>query len=313
MRRLAKHVPYELPSFWSGQLIALVCAAGGALVRFLLDPLVHGHLPVATFYPFTLAASMWGGTFSALSTTAIAIGLSDYFWLPPGGSFKLTASSAIPLVAFSIFCGCAILMLALIRALLETHVEGEERAILLSHEMKHRAGNLLDMVQAISAQTARSATSVADHQALFSARLTALAQAQQLFTESSGNLPDLRTFLQRLVEPFGAERFHIEGPAVAVPNYLGICCALLFHELATNATKHGALSVPDGFVVIEWQAQRHRVRLEWQERNGPPVTMPVRTGFGTRLLNTAFPREYGEATIFFNPDGVNCKVSFALP
>jgi two-component sensor histidine kinase len=87
---------------------------------------------------------------------------------------------------------------------------------------------------------------------------------------------------------------------------------LLLHELSTNATKYGSLSVPRGMVAIRWEAEQNRVRLEWRELNGPPVAAPVRRGFGSRLLKTAFPAECGDASIAFDPDGVRCTVQFAL-
>jgi two-component sensor histidine kinase len=258
-----------------------------------------------------IVASAWGGTLSGVTTMALAAVLADYFWVPPGGSFKLTVSAIIPLSAFTWFCGFAILMLSLFRALLEDRVDSEQRAVLLSHEMKHRASNLLGMAEAISAQTAQSASSVGGHHALFVSRLTALAQAQQLSIEEAATRPDLRQFLQQLLKPFGAERIVLDGPNVTVPADMATSFALLLHELATNATKHGSLSVPEGVVFINWQNQGHRLRLEWQERNGPPVVPPTRTGFGSRLIRTAFPPEHGEAVILFNPDGVNCAISFA--
>lgn len=309
---LARKVPYKSPPLWRGQLVAVLCVAAGASFRFLIDPLVHGHLPVAAFYPFVLIASVWGGAFSGLSTLAITAAISDYFWLPPTGSFELTATSAVPLVAFSLFGGFAILLIGLLRTLLEAHVQAEERAKLLAHEMQHRANNLFGMVRAISVQTARNAASVADFQTLFTARLAALARAQQLVTENRQSPPDLKEFLRYLLEPFGADRFLIDGPKTSVPPYLGTCCALLFHELATNATKYGALSVPGGMVVINWEMERTLIRLNWREIKGPAVVAPVRVGFGSRLLKTAFPPQYGDAAIIFNPDGVHCTVNIAL-
>jgi len=312
MRGFAEHVPYKVPPFWTGQVIALACAAGGAAVRFLIDPWVHNQLPIAVFYPFVIVASTWGGTLSGLSTMIIGATLADYFWFPPGGSFKLSPSIVVVLLAFVVFCGVAILMLSLFRILLEDRVEGERRAVLLSHEMNHRVANLLGMVQAISAQTAKSAVTVAGHQALFTERLTALAQAQEFSRDQSVPPPDLREFLKRILAPFGAERFEVDGPALSVPTYLATSFALLLHELATNATKHGALSVPEGIVLISWQIQNNRVNLEWRERHGPTVNKPVRSGFGSRLLKTAFPPEYGEAEISFNPEGIDCTIRFAL-
>ena len=164
-----------------------------------------------------------------------------------GRELQIRCIGEILMVAFSLFCGFAILMIALFRILLEAHVEGEERAVLLAHEMKHRSSNLLGMVQAISAQTARNASTFAEYQCLFTSRLAALAQAQQLFVENSGSPPDLRQFLKSIIEPFDAARFQIDGPDVTVPPYLGTCLPSS-HELATNATKYGALSSPDGIV-----------------------------------------------------------------
>jgi two-component sensor histidine kinase len=312
LRRSARKIPYRAPPFWRGQLLALFCAVSGTAIRLLLQPIVHDHIPVIVFYPFVLIASVWGGTWSGLTTLVLGAAIADYLWLPPMGRFSLDVDSGTTLIAFAIVCLFGILMAQLSRALVEVHVENEERAILLGHEIRHRANNLLGVVQAISAQTARTATSVANHQALFSKRLQALARAQQLLSEHLDAPPDLRAFLLSVIEPFGASRFQIEGPTITVPLYLGPSCALLLHELSTNATKYGALSVPEGTVSIRWQTENNRVRLEWRELNGPPVAPPTRTGFGSRLLRTAFPAEYGDAAIAFEPDGVRCTLQFAL-
>jgi two-component sensor histidine kinase len=311
LRRIARWAPTKPPPFWKGQAIALACVAAGAGLRMLLDPLVHSHIPVVVFYPFVLVASVWGGTLSGLSALILAALVADYFWLPPTGSFTITLSSAITLTAFGIVCLFGIFVARLLRAVAEIHAEGEERAILLAHEMKHRAANQFGVVMAISAQTARGAASVAEHQALFGARLGALSRAHQLVSGEFTQPPPLRAFLEQVVEPFGADRFDLEGPAVSVPVHLGPSCALLLHELSTNAVKYGALAAPGGRVAIRWEEHGNQVRLDWRESGGPPVVAPVRTGFGSRLLKTAFPSEYGQATMAFDPEGLRCTVYFA--
>lgn len=278
----------------------------------MLQPIVQNHIPVVVFYPFVMIASVLGGTFAGLSTLVLGGLIADYLWLTPIGSFRLDHDARITLTAFTVACLCVIFMARLFRSLVEVHVDGEERAILLAHEIKHRANNLFGVVQAISAQTARNANSVADHQARFNERLMALARAQQLVSEDLLSPPDLRTFLIRVLEPFGIDRFRLEGPPTSVPHYLGTSCALLLHELGTNATKYGALSVPEGRVAVIWTTQTSEVRLEWREFNGPPVVAPTRTGFGSRLLRTAFPAEYGSAAVEFATDGVRCAIRFAL-
>jgi two-component sensor histidine kinase len=294
-----------------GQLIAVVCAAAGAGLRFSVEPLIHGGIPVVLFYPFVLIASVWGGTFAGITTLILAAGIADYFWLPPAG-FSLTKASAVTLVAFSVACGFVIMMAGVFRALVDVHREAEARATLLAHEMKHRASNLFGVVQAIAAQTIRQSSSLDEFKSVFEARLMALARAQRLIAENPNQSTDLHALLQSVVEPFGADRFVIDGPKMAVPSYLGTSCALLLHELSTNAMKYGALSAPNGKVVINWQAGSKRVRLNWLEQGGPPVVEPNRLGFGSRLLKTAFPPEYGKAVIAYNPDGVHCSVTFDL-
>ncbi|MGA2044088.1 MAG: HWE histidine kinase domain-containing protein [Roseiarcus sp.] len=311
LRRLARWAPSRPPTFWRGQAVAVICVAAGTALRSLLDPLVHEYIPVVVFYPFVLVASVWGGSLAGLSALVLSAAVADYLWLPPLGSFAINASSAITLTAFVVVCLFGIFVASLLRALVEVHAEGEQRAILLAHEMKHRAGNLLGVVIAISGQTARGAASVAEHQALFTARLTALARAQQLGSDEAEAAPELREFLRQVVEPFGADRFVLEGPAVSAPVQLGPSFALLLHELSTNAVKYGALSGPRGTVAIKWETREKFVRLDWREIDGPPVARPARAGFGSRLLKTAFPSEYGQATMSFDPDGVRCTVYFA--
>jgi hypothetical protein len=93
---------------------------------------------------------------------------------------------------------------------------------------------------------------------------------------------------------------------------VGFALALLLHELATNATKHGALSNPIGTVRIRWgQESSERACLEWKERLGPPVMQPSRTGSGSRLFISAFQQGKGEAKLAFEPDGIRCTIRFA--
>jgi len=290
---------------WKGQGIALLCAAAGLGIRLSLNPYLGDTLPVALFYPFVLIAAVWGGTCSGLTVLVICRAAADLLWLQPG--YHL-----VTLIAFAVACFSIIAMAGLFRAVVEIHVQDEERAILLAHEMTHRVGNLFGVVQAISAQSARHAATVADYQTQFTGRLMALARTQRLIAHSTTAATDLKSFIGEIIEPFGPPRFAVDGPHVVVPRYMGTSCALLLHELCTNALKYGSLSVPEGVVDLSWRVQDHRVYLHWRERHGPHVAAPQRTGFGSRLLKTAFPAEHGSADLRFEPDGVQCDVEFAL-
>jgi two-component sensor histidine kinase len=309
--RLARYLPPTLPSFWQGQLIGLGCALAGALTRFALEPLANGGLPVVVFYPFILIASAWGGTYAGILALILGDLIANYFWLPPSG-FDFNHNSVLTLSTFSVASAFGILLVGVFRALIEVHIEAEERAALLAHETRHRSRNLLSIVQAIALETARHAANLTDFQSSFSVRLRALGQAQDLVSDSSGALIDLHHLVQLAVQPFGTDRFLIDGPPVAIPSHFGSSCALILYELGTNATKYGALSVPAGKVALTWQKKRTLVNLNWRELNGPPVVEPTRSGFGTRLLKTAFPAGFGRAALVFNSDGVHCSINLKI-
>jgi two-component sensor histidine kinase len=201
-------------------------------------------------------------------------------------------------------------MAAVLRAFVRGLAEEEDQANLLAHEMKHRAGNLIGVIQAIARQTARNATTVADFQSQFEERLLALARAQDFAGADSGEPPDLETFLAAALEPFGRDRFTLNGPPAALQPSLASSFALLLHELGTNAMKYGALSVAGGQVAISWSVQNGRINLQWHESGGPAVAAPTRSGFGSKLLKLAFPPETGQASILYDPAGVRCSITF---
>jgi two-component sensor histidine kinase len=94
---------------------------------------------------------------------------------------------------------------------------------------------------------------------------------------------------------------------------------MVFHELATNAAKHGALSNDAaGQIDIAWQVeltpQGDRMQLRWQESGGPPVTPPGRKGFGSRLIEIGLAQELdGEVRLDYEPAGVVCQIVMPVP
>ena len=305
----ARYLLVRRLSIFESQAIAVACALSAAIIRFLLNPVVHDQVPVVVFYPFILIASIFGGTWSGVSTLILGGIIADYFWLPPHG-FDLTANSSVTLVGFAIVASLTITFARMIRALIEVNVAAKEHATLLARETKHRSLNMFGLVQAIATQTARNALTVSEYHQMFLDRLGALAHAQQLMSDDPDEPPDLRKLLQRVLQPFGLNRFAIDGPEVKIPSHLASSFALLFHELATNATKYGALSVPAGHITLYWQTVDKQISVKWQELNGPAVKEPERKGFGAQLLATAFPPEHGQAALSYLPQGVRCTIKF---
>lgn len=108
------------------------------------------------------------------------------------------------------------------------------------------------------------------------------------------------------------------GDDVRLQPKAALSLAMVFHELATNAAKHGALSTDAGRVSITWQvepsSEGSRMRLLWKESGGPPVTPPGRKGFGSRLIERGLAQELnGEVGLVYDPTGVSCQIAMPLP
>ncbi|MFB9970526.1 sensor histidine kinase [Pseudoroseomonas cervicalis] len=181
----------------------------------------------------------------------------------------------------------------------------ESRQALLLGELNHRVKNTLATVHSLALQTARTAGDSADAMprflADFQARLLTLSRGHDLLTARTWRGASLADIAQAALAPWqsaaAAEapaRLSLEGPECWLAPRQALGLALALHELATNATKHGALSRPEGLVQVRWQAEAgSMVRLTWQESGGPPVRAPTRRGFGSRMLERGLPAELG--------------------
>lgn len=177
-----------------------------------------------------------------------------------------------------------------------------ETARLFAGELAHRLKNALTIVQAIALQTLDGD---APATLSFTSRLRALATANDLLSEHiSDPVAQLDEVIAAALTPFDdvAGRFHTSVAAHTLTAQQVVSLSLALHELATNATKYGALSTPDGRIVISTEVEDGATRLIWQEQGGPPVMPPTATGFGTRLLRRAGMG----AQIAYEPDGVRC-------
>jgi two-component sensor histidine kinase len=198
----------------------------------------------------------------------------------------------------------------------EERRQAEARQELLIHELNHRVKNTLATVQALARQTARGADSVPAFTAAFEARLLAMSQTHMLLTASQWSTTGLRRILELELAPYASgrpERIHLDGPEVGLAPRIAVPLGMTVHELATNAAKYGALSVPEGRVVVRWTLADGLLRLSWQESGGPAVAAPERTGFGTRLIRTSVERELaGTVALDFLSDGLLCRLTLPL-
>jgi PAS domain S-box-containing protein len=196
----------------------------------------------------------------------------------------------------------------------------EERQSLLLLELAHRVKNTLTVVQSVVAQTRRFASPDEFHEAL-TGRLTALGAAHDLLTTSEWAGATLADVVHFAFEPFDTgdtvKPWTIEGPGIWLASNEAVTLSLVFHELATNAAKYGALSDSAGTVAVEWAltaaGEPAVLTIDWCERGGPKVIPPARRGFGSRLLNQAVAHELGGETILtFLPDGAACRLKLPI-
>lgn len=194
----------------------------------------------------------------------------------------------------------------------------EEHLRLMVDELNHRVKNTLATVQSISRQTLRRADVATPARDGLDSRLLALSRAHDVLTNEQWSGADLAPIVRQACAPFGGPaRFDISGPAVRLSPRIAIALALAFHELATNATKYGALSTAEGDVVIEWgfieKDDQALLEISWREQGGPPVSPPRRRGFGSRLIQRSLAAELGgEVRIDYAPSGVVCVLRVQL-
>ena len=140
----------------------------------------------------------------------------------------------------------------------------------------------------------------------------ALACAHDVLTAESWHGARLNDMSCAAMAPFEAvQRPQISrsGPPVWLAAQPALALSLALHELATNATKYGALSTPEGRVSLNWSLAADMLTLVWREEGGPPVQAPVHSGFGARLLQRSLARELqGEVALAFPPEGVRCEI-----
>lgn len=187
----------------------------------------------------------------------------------------------------------------------------DERRTLLMGELAHRAKNGIAVIMAIVGQTARGMESVKEFETLLMARLQAMAASQDLVTVTGGRAVGVTDVMAKTLAPFDLKRFRID-PALegaCIGGALAPGMGLLLHEMATNASKYGALSNTMGEVTLSRaEAADGRVAFSWREHGGPRVLGSTRKGFGTRLLQQVLRNQNGAVKFDFEPDGFRAHV-----
>lgn len=196
----------------------------------------------------------------------------------------------------------------------------EKRQSLLVRELHHRVKNTLATVQALVGATGRSAGSFEEFYRSFANRITSLAKTHNLLTEGYWQTAPLREIVLNELRPFTESRvprFMLIGPPLELAAELAVPVGMALHELTSNAVRHGALSVPAGYIHVRWNVVEtntgRTLHLEWREFGGPPVSQPQHQGFGSTLLQRVLPMQCNaDVEILYDVQGVQFQMDAPL-
>ncbi len=285
---------------------ALFCAA--LIGRFVVDNLVPQRLPFITYFPALAISGLFGGA-SATLLLLVALTASGVL-LPSPVQTDPVAFRAL-MAALFFLSGGALVAIVARRAAAQTRLRQlEARTQLINVELKHRLKSVLGVIDAMIKQSAASATSVEQFSAEMTNRVQAIAAAQDLLKPQANEPAELIELIDVAVKPLipSPQRIKITGTAATIPGDLIAPFALVLHELATNALKHGAWATPEGMVLVDCRRSPLTLSFSWQETAVAPGASAA--GFGTAMIHRALP----SATIEHErrPTGVSCRIELPL-
>lgn len=206
---------------------------------------------------------------------------------------------------------------------LTKHKEEEAQSRMLIDELNHRVKNTLSTVQSIVWQALRTTADPKGIRESIETRLFALSRSHDLLTRENWESVGLLDVIHDALEPFvvadgRAERLVITGKNVRFPPKAALALSIAFNELATNAVKYGAFCNEAGSILVTWTIEPtpegNRLVLQWQEKDGPPVTPPSRKGFGSLVLGRGLAHEMeGTVHLDYRPDGLVCTMNIPAP
>ena len=205
---------------------------------------------------------------------------------------------------------------AVVRDVSDRIVEETQRQI-VADEVAHRLRNMMAVVTSIVSLTERGASSAAEFKNALLGRFAAISRTNESLIRRSWSEASLRELIESELAPYQSEdgRIVLEGPDIAIDREVAVHLALVFHELATNASKYGALSTPTGRIEVRWRAtvsEKRALELMWQETGGPAVSPPTRRGFGSKLISESLRGHQGEAELTYLAAGVSCSLRLPL-
>jgi two-component sensor histidine kinase len=311
-----KLLPSKPLPFVAGQLVAFALVAVSAVLRAAAVPFIGSTSIFATFVPAILIGALWGGPRAALSATLWSTAFGVGIDISLMGSEHL-AGRAIGWLLFALIGGLVGIIAAAARDTIDvqrSHVdalENRERELAsITRELDHRSRNTLAVATALAVQAARSSTTTDEMRDKLTAYFGSMSATQTLLHDVGNGPVQLRELIERVLLPFVREdQVQIAiADDITVPAGREVMLSLAFSELATNACKYGALSAPNGQVLLTGKRSGNSVEVLWSESGGPKVEPPKEVSTGSRFLARALADvPGGDVQTSYLPAGLTCK------
>ena len=286
---------------------AFAMVATPTVIRASIDAIVSDTTFVA-YYPFIVLSALLLSWRTAAAVTIASALVANFLFMEPRYVFFATATDTIGTFFFVL---CSLLIVAVGQTLRRAVHEldaARTRESHLNRELQHRVKNTLAVVQGLAVQTFRDIPNVNGALDKLQGRIRALADANEILRDGHWEECRLPALAVRALEPFNARgAITLCGTECSLPEKSCVPLVLALHELATNAVKYGALSIPAGSVQLSWEIaneREHELRMQWRERGGPAVCEPTRRGLGSKLLRPQVG--LSAVSVQFESNGVSC-------
>jgi two-component sensor histidine kinase len=296
----------------NGVAWTVLAVAAPTTLRWIIDRGEAG-IPFVTYFPaIVLTALFLGWRYGVAAALFSGIAANRLLNAAPL-MFYTSARDALFFALYALTCAILIYIAEMSRRLIRQQEEASRREILLNAELVHRMKNILATVNSIAAMSARH-SDPKDFAEAFNGRIAALGRATDQLSAMQIMSCELGQLVESVIAPFRDDaNFDISGPECDISRDSCIPLALVLHELCTNAAKHGALSVPEGRISLEWEIHEgpeRRALIGWREKNGPPVEPIERRGMGMGLLQPQ--AGLADVRVDFPRDGAICEIALAL-
>lgn len=299
------------PGSIPAMMFALICVILATAVRIGLGHIGPYSAAFAPYYAATLMAALVGGVGAATVAAVLGGVIAYFFFILPEASCAQNA--ATQLVSLSLYGTSSFIIIYAAeghRALLARLRQEERSRKLLTDEFAHRVKNTLAVVGAIINYSVSDQPELRNN---IRSRIAALAKTNEILIDSQMRATSFEQILRTELEPFDLARFRLAGPEFLCPSKAVVLLVLIFHELATNAAKYGALASESGRVCVAWSRTGDQLDVNWTEVGAGTLNPSTKIGFGSKLLRSAAKQFNGSTDLKFEEAGLHCRMVLHVP